>query len=105
MHSTLTYDARFALRGFTRDRRFTLSALAAIALAVGGATAVFSVVDRSLFRPLPYRQGDRLVSVGVVAPILRSQDFFFAGTYREWRSSQTVLEAMTSWSGVSGCDL
>lgn len=105
MHSTITYDARFALRGFTRDRRFTLSALAAIALAVGGATAVFSVVDRSLFRPLPYHQGDRLVSVGVVAPILRSEEFFFAGTYREWRSSQTVLEGLTSWSGVSGCDL
>jgi putative ABC transport system permease protein len=98
-------ELRYILRGFKRDRRFSLSALAAIALAVGFTTAVFSVVDRSLFRPLPYLQGDRLVSVGVVAPAISTQDWLFAGTYQEWRSSQTALAALTSWSGVSACNL
>jgi hypothetical protein len=51
----LCQDLSFAARGFSRDRKFTLSAVAAILLAVGAATAVFSVVDRSLFRPLPYK--------------------------------------------------
>ncbi len=102
---SLVLDIRFALRGLTQDRRFALTALAAITLAVGGASAVFSVVDRSLFRALPYSQGDRLVSVGVVAPLIGTQDWLFAGTYQEWRSAQTALEALTSWSGVSGCDV
>src|SRR5947199_5871337 len=98
-------DTRFAVRGLIRDRRFTLSALAAITLAVGGATAVFSVVDRSLFRPLPYHQSDRLVSVGAIAPLLTPQDFLLTSAYREWRTSQTALQAITSWTGVSDCDL
>lgn len=54
----LRQDLIYAARGFTRDRRFSLSAFAAVSLAIGAATAVFSVVDRSLFRPLPYSQGD-----------------------------------------------
>jgi predicted permease len=97
-------DFTYAARGFTRDRRFTLSALAAISLAVGAATAVFSVVDRSLFRPLPYRRGDRLLSVGMVIPRLGPGEFMFSGAYRDWRTSQRALD-LTSWSGVAACDL
>jgi predicted permease len=97
-------DFTYAARGFTRDRRFTLSALAAISLAVGAATAVFSVVDRSLFRPLPYRQDDRLVSVGMIIPRLGPGEFMFSGAYRDWRASQSALD-LTSWSGVAACDL
>lgn len=93
------------MRRLKRDRRFAVTALATILLSVGCATAVFSVVDRSLFRPLPYFQGDRLVSVGVVAPLISTQDWLFTGTYQEWQSSQTALAAFTSWSGVSACDL
>src|SRR5262249_43792073 len=66
----LRQDLIFAAGGFSRDRQFTLSALVAILLAVGAATAVFSVVDRSLFRPLPYENDDRLLSVGIVLPQL-----------------------------------
>jgi putative ABC transport system permease protein len=97
-------DLRIAFRGFRKDRGFTITALAAIALAVGAATAVFSVADRSLFRPLPYDQGDRLVSVGIVAPVFKGSEVMFAGPYREWRASQSILD-LTSWSGVSACDL
>jgi len=100
---SLVQDIRFSLRGLKRERRFSLTALAAITLAVGCATAVFSVVDRSLFRALPYYQGDRLVSVGVVAPLVSTQDWLFAGTYEDWRLSQTALHSITSWSGVNDC--
>ena len=57
-------DIQFAVRGFWCNSRFAVSAVAVIALAIGGASAVFSVVDRNLLRPLPYRSGDRLVSIG-----------------------------------------
>src|SRR5687767_10929574 len=66
----LRQDFLYAARGFTRDRRFTLSAFAAIALAAGAAPAVFSVVDRSLFRDLRYIRarscGHRPVRLGLV---------------------------------------
>ena len=100
----LRQDLVFGARGFFRDRRLTVSVLAAITLAVGAATAVFSVVDRSLFRALPYFESDRLVSVGVVMPLWGEGEFMFAGAYRDWRSTQTALD-LTSWGGVSACDL
>jgi len=101
---SVLYEFRLALRMFARDRRFTLAALAAIALAVGGATAIFSVADRSLFRALPYRDGDRLVSIGVIAPVLNQQPFALAGMYRDWRSERTPFLEMTSWKGTVACD-
>jgi predicted permease len=97
-------DLACAARGFTRDRRFTLSAIGAILLAVGTATAIFSVVDRSLFRPLPYVRGDRLVSVQMILPHLGLNGIMFSGAYRDWRASQSAV-ALTSWSGVTECDL
>jgi putative ABC transport system permease protein len=97
-------DLVYALRGFRRDRRFAMSATGAIVLAVGAATAVFSVVDRSLFRPLPYNRGDRLVSVEMILPRLGLSGIMFSGAYRDWRASQNAAD-LTSWSGVVECDL
>ena len=99
----LQQDLRHGVRGFHRDRRVTLSALVAIALAVGAATSVFSVVDRSMFRASPYRDGDRLVSVHLILPAWGSTGVMFAGAYRDWKSTQPALE-LASWSGVGGCD-
>jgi len=97
-------DVRYALRGFRRNPRFALSATLAMALAIGGAAAVFSVVDRSLFRPLPYPFHDRLASIGFVAPLISPQDWMFAGPYQEWRRTPTGFEAITAWRGVGDCD-
>ena len=102
--SHLRQDLLYAARGFTRDRRFALSALGAITLAVGAATAVFSVVDRSLFRPLPYGRGDRLVSVAMILPKLGHGEIMFTGAYRDWRAAQRAVD-LTSWTGVAACDL
>ncbi len=65
---TLWLDLRFALRQFKRNPAFSLTAILVVALGIGATTAVFSVVDRLLFRSLPYPDSDRLVSVGVTAP-------------------------------------
>lgn len=73
-------------------------------LGVGATTAVFSVVDRILFRSLPYGQGDRLVSVGLVAPI-EPQEFMLGGSYYEWRDNQKPFVSLTSETGVTPCDL
>jgi len=63
---TVLQDTRYAIRGFRRNPAITISVIATLALGIGATTAVFSVVDRILFRPLPYANADRLVSVGLV---------------------------------------
>jgi predicted permease len=97
-------DLRYAARGMVRSPTFTLAAVFAIALGTGAGTAVFSVVDRILFRSLPYPQADRLVSVGFVAPII-PQEFMLGTDYLEWRARQQPFESLTSWTGVRDCDL
>jgi putative ABC transport system permease protein len=102
---TIRQDLRHAFRGFPRNRSFTLAAVFAIALGVGATTAVFSVVDRILFRGLPYAHDERLVSLGIVAPPIDSQEFLFAGTYHAWQRAQKPFEAITSWTGIVECNL
>jgi putative ABC transport system permease protein len=100
----LAQDLRYAARGFVRSPTFTLAAIFAIALGTGAGTAVFSVVDRILFRSLPYAHADSLVSVGFVAPII-PQEFMLGADYVEWRARQQPFESFTSWAGIDDCDL
>ncbi|HLK19344.1 MAG TPA: ABC transporter permease, partial [Bryobacteraceae bacterium] len=80
-------------------------AIFAAALGIGSATAVFSVVDRILFRSLPYPQDDRLVSIGMMAP-LDFNEFLLPDAYFDWRKHQTAFQSMTSFvAGVADCDL
>ena len=101
---TVLQDIRYALRGFRRNTVFTLTVIATLALGIGATTAVFSVVDRILFRALPYAHDDRLVSVGLTAPII-PQEFMLGGSYYDWRDNQKPFEAFTSETGVNACDL
>jgi len=97
-------DIRYALRGFGRNPVFTFTVVATLALGIGATTAVFSVVDRILFRSLPYAHEDRLVSVGLTAPII-PEEFMLGGSYYDWRDNQKPFEAFTSETGVNDCDL
>jgi putative ABC transport system permease protein len=101
---TVAQDVRYALRGFRRNPAFTITVIATLALGIGATTAVFSVVDRILFRSLPYAHDDRLVSVGLVAPII-PQEFMLGGSYYDWRDNQKPFEEFTSDTGVNACDL
>jgi predicted permease len=62
-------DLRFALRTLRKQPAFTLTVLATLGLAVGAATAIFSVVDSTLLRPLPFQNPDRIAFLwGVAGP-------------------------------------
>src|SRR5579863_6347202 len=88
-----------------RSPIFTLTAVLAAALGIGATTAVFSVVDRILFRSLPYPQDDRLVSVGMMAP-LDTNEFILPDAYFLWRKHQQPFESITSFTaGIAACDL
>jgi hypothetical protein len=56
-------DVRHALRGFARAPGFTTVTLLTLALGIGSATAVFSIVEALMLRPVPLPDGDRLVAV------------------------------------------
>jgi putative ABC transport system permease protein len=58
-------DVRYALRGFRRDRGFTLLAVVALALGIGAVTVIFSVIENVLIEPFPYRSPERLSLVYV----------------------------------------
>jgi putative ABC transport system permease protein len=100
----LAQDVRYATRALLRTPAFTLAAVLAMALGIGAGTAVFSVVDRILFRPLPYPDDGRLISLGMVAPIA-PQDFLLGYDYLDWRAASTPFESMGVWSGGGDCDL
>jgi putative ABC transport system permease protein len=61
-------DVRFAARGFGRNPGFAVSCIVTLALGIGAATAVFSVLYGVLLRPLPYPHADRLVQLVQVTP-------------------------------------
>jgi putative ABC transport system permease protein len=59
----LAADVRFALRGFRRNPGFTAVVVAVLGLGIGANTAIFSVVDALVLRPLPFPDADRLVTL------------------------------------------
>jgi putative ABC transport system permease protein len=105
MLETLMQDARYALRGFRRNPVFALTAIVTLALGIGATTAVFSVVDRILFRPLPYADPGRIVSVGLVHSLER-QEFLMGPFYLAWRENQRSFSAIGIQSTFAhDCDL
>jgi putative ABC transport system permease protein len=100
----LLQDLRHAVRQFRKGPGFAALTVFTIALGIGAATAMFSLVDRVLFRSLPYPHDDELASIGVVAPIIDGE-FLFAANYLDWRNHQTPFVNFTSSTGVSDCDL
>ena len=102
---TVFQDIRYACRGFRRNPLFMLSVLLTLALGIGATTAVFSVVDRILFRPLPYADPSRIVSVGM-AHSLEHEEFLMGRFYAEWQDNQKPFSALASQSAmVHNCDL
>ena len=90
---SVAQDIRYALRGFRRNWLFTAAVIATLMVGIGATTAVFSVVDRILFRALPYAHDDRLVSIGTVHS-LEKQEFMMGGFFFDWRDHQKPFDAM-----------
>lgn len=98
-------DLRLTVRGLRRHPVFALGAVTALALSLGASTAVFSVVDRVLFRPLPFAGSDRLVVVGQSA-VIEPAPFLLWPDYSDWQKSQTAFTSMTALAaGTYDCDL
>ena len=87
----LLRDLRYAARGLRRTPVFTAVAVLTIALGIGANTAVFTVVNAVLLRPLAYREPDRLVTLlhGGTDPVA-------AANYVDWRDQARSFEAMAA---------
>lgn len=88
----LLQDVRYAARVLARQRSFAATALATIVLIVGGTTAVFTLVNAVLLRPLPYPASNRLVMVRAHDP--RGGTTM---TYRDAERLQDQLASIEAW--------
>jgi predicted permease len=66
--ASLAQDARFAWRQLRRSPSFALTAILTLAIGIGGTTAIFSIIDVVMLRPLPYPHADRLVALQETLP-------------------------------------
>jgi putative ABC transport system permease protein len=92
-------DVRFGVRMLLKDSIFTSVAILTLALGIGANTAIFSVVNAVLLRPLPFANPERLVSIwethltrGTAGPGASPPDF------REWRDRTHSFEQMTAFA-------
>ncbi len=96
--SGLLHDLRFALRMLRRSPAATTAAIVMLAVGVGSATAIFSIVNSVLVRPLPWPDSERIMTVWEVAKD-GHQMHVSTLNYQDWRSQSTRLEFMTALGG------
>lgn len=92
----LSQDIRYALRSFLRTPGFTFVALLTLALGIGGTTAIFSIVDGVVLRPLPYTNPDRVVRL-VRTHSEGDEASFSAPDYRDLKKGATYLSAVAGY--------
>jgi len=90
--STLLHDIRFAFRVLAKSPGFTLIAVLTLALGIGANTAIFSVVNGVLLRPLPFRDPSRLVLIAEKSPFPVISTSF--ENFSDWRDQSASFERM-----------
>src|SRR5205085_3106673 len=95
---TLLQDIRYGARVLARNKGFTAVAVLTLALGIGANTAIFSVVNELLLRPLPYRDADRIVMLWEVTPSGRHQNTTSRKNFLGWREQSKSFEAIAAFS-------
>jgi putative ABC transport system permease protein len=99
---TLLQDIRYSLRMLRKNPGFTLVAVVALALGVGANSAIFSVVNSLLLRPLPFEQPERLVQVWETSAKLgRNEITASFPNFADWRDRNQVFEQTVAYSAWS----
>lgn len=101
--AALVQDVRYALRALKQKPLFTALVAVTLALGIGVNTAIFSVVDGILFRPLPFPEPDELVVLwtDVTARGGPDDEWFSYANFRDLRDQAGSLEAAAAWGGWS----
>jgi putative ABC transport system permease protein len=95
-------DLRFALRRLTRAPGFTAAAVVCLGLGIGANTAIFSVINAVLLRPLPYQEPERLVGVWEANRLRKHErNVVSPANYLDWISDNRVFSGMAAVADVS----
>jgi putative ABC transport system permease protein len=99
---TLMQDMRYGIRMLSKNPGFAIIAVLTLALGIGANTAIFSVVNAELLRPLPFRDSGRLVSVATANSHMHSSNGSVSyPDFMDWRSQNQVFEKMAAYTGAT----
>ncbi|MFY9556226.1 MAG: ABC transporter permease [Blastocatellia bacterium] len=99
---TLWYDLSYGIRTLWKHPGFTAVAVLSLAIGIGANTAIFSVMNALLLRPLSYKDADRLVILWSRSPGLNvPQDWFSPGQYLDIKSQNNVFDETSVTIGGS----
>ncbi len=94
----LRQDARYAIRGYLKAPAFTAVVLTTLALGIGASTAIFSMVNGILLRPLPFPDADRLLFADEVTPSGEHMSVSWPN-FLDWRARQHVFTSLAASRG------
>ncbi len=98
---TLLQDIRFGARVLAKHKGFTAVAVITLALGIGANTAIFSVVNELLLRPLPYKDAERLVMLWERPPTGMGGGPTSRANFRGWREQNTAFEGLAAFTDRS----
>jgi putative ABC transport system permease protein len=97
---TIWQDAKYAARGLRKSPGFTFFAVTVLALGIAASTAIFSIADAVLLRPLPYKDASRLMTVWEDASSYGfPADTPAPGNFSDWKTRNHVFEDMAAAAG------
>jgi putative ABC transport system permease protein len=98
---TLLQDIRYGWRMLARNPGFTAIAVLTLAIGIGASTAIFSVVDTVLLRPLPYREPEKLVLVSETLPGMSMDEIgVSAGEYQDYRDRNRSFSQVAAYESA-----